>query len=124
MQYIILHANEEKGTLYITGCFARVAPESEERELFEVLVDCIEDVNNTFYHTENVVKKDNTIYFRHIEANTLFKVLKFWNRNLLLHLSVKLGRNTVYTGKNSRQALENLLSELDLPVIRVAKGEK
>lgn len=118
MKFIILHVTQEKDTTFITGCFARVAPDSEEREMFEMLTDCIEQVNNMSFRTKRVVRKDNTIYFRGIEARHLFTALKYWNDNLFLHLSIKLGKNTVYSGENARQALEDILSKEDFLVIR------
>lgn len=116
MQFIILHVDQQEQSTYITGCFARVSPDSEEREIFEALTGCIDEVNRKSFRADCIVRKDNTIYFKCIESRALFTALKYWNDNLPLNLSIKVNSHVVFTGKNAKQAFEQIMNALDLPL--------
>lgn len=115
MQFRFLHIHGESGKCYVTGCFERCKDGTVERNLLDSMAECIGELN-TSYKSDKIVLKDNTIFFRAIDADWLVSTLKYWDRCLELSLTYKVGRNVTYTGDRAKEMFEKAVSDHSISV--------
>lgn len=109
MNFIFLHLHEENGTCYVTGCFERCKSGTEERELLDLMAECIDIANEQSFKTSKVVLKDNTIFFRAVELTNLLSTLKYWDSSLNLSLKYKIGKYAVFSGNEAKKLFYRII---------------
>lgn len=117
MVFRFLHIHGDAGKCYITGCFERCKEGTPEKELLDVLAECIVEANASF-KSDKIVIKDNTVFFRAVDADWLFSALQFWDKCIDLSLVYRLNKNVVFSGDNARKIFEDVKSKYKIGLVK------